>query len=147
MDIDRQAPAVVEVERIIRAPLATLWNLHADIDGWPRWNRHISSANLRDPIGAGATFDWETEGLTITSTITEYEPMRRIAWTGTASGIEARHTWTFTPRSEHAVLVHTAESWNGEPVRADPGAMRAALDGSLQGWLTALESESERVTH
>ena len=147
MDIDRHAPAVVEVERIIRAPLATLWNLHVDIAGWPRWNRHISAASPHGPIGVGATFDWETEGLKITSTISEYDPMRRIAWTGTASGIEARHVWTFTPRSEQAALVHTAESWAGHPVRADPAAMRAALDGSLQGWLTALESESERVTH
>jgi uncharacterized protein YndB with AHSA1/START domain len=147
MDIERHAPAVVEVERIIRAPLETLWNLHIDIDGWPRWNRHISSAQLRGPIGAGGTFDWETEGLKITSTIREYVPMRRIAWTGTAGGIEARHLWTFTPRTEHAVVVHTAESWDGDPVRADAAGMRAALDGSLQAWLTALESESERVTH
>jgi hypothetical protein len=49
----------------------------------PRWNRHISSARLRSPIGAGSTFDWETEGLKVTSTIREYEPMRRIAWSGT----------------------------------------------------------------
>jgi uncharacterized protein YndB with AHSA1/START domain len=146
MDIDRHAPAVVEVERIIRVPLATLWNLHVDIDGWPRWNRHISSASLRGPIGIDATFDWETEGLKITSTITEYDPLRRIAWTGTTRGIEARHLWTFEPRTERAVRVHTAESWAGDPVRADPAAMRAALDGSLQGWLTALESESERVS-
>ncbi|GIF48331.1 polyketide cyclase/dehydrase/lipid transport protein [Asanoa ferruginea] len=147
MDIDRQAPAIVEVSRIIRAPLMTLWLLHVDIDAWPRWNRHISSAALRGPIGVDATFDWETEGLKITSTITEYDPMRRIAWTGTASGIEARHVWTFAPRTEQAAQVQTVESWAGDPVRADPAAMRAALDGSLQGWLTALESESERVTH
>lgn len=146
MDIDRHAPAVVEVERIIRAPLATLWSLHVDIDGWPRWNRHISSAHLNGPVAVGGTFDWETEGLRVTSTIGEYEPMRRIAWTGTARGIEARHVWTFTPRTEQAVVVRTEESWDGDSVRADAAAMRAALDGSLQGWLSALESESERVT-
>ena len=146
MDIDRHAPAVAEVERIIRAPLATLWSLHVDIDGWPRWNRHITGAHLREPIGVGSTFDWETEGLAITSTIREYDPTVRIAWTGTASGIEARHVWTFTPRTEAAAVVRTEESWNGDSVRADAPGLRAALEGSLQAWLTALESESERVT-
>lgn len=33
----------------------------------------------------------------------------------------------------------TAESWSGEPIEADVGAMQAALDGSLVAWLGHLE--------
>jgi len=36
---------------------------------------------------------------------------------GSAQGIMAIHVWTMTP-SENGVLVHTEESWDGDPVRA-----------------------------
>src|SRR5262249_36496314 len=132
MDIDRHAPAIAEVERIIRTPIETLWNLLVDIDGWPRWNRHITSAHLRGPVGVGGRFDWEAEGLKMTSAIGDFEPMRRIAWTGTASGIATRQVWTFMPRSAQVTLVRTEESWDGDTVRADAAALGAALEGSLQ---------------
>src|SRR2546429_8272312 len=42
---------------------------------------------------------------------------RRIVWGGPAQGIVAVHVWTLEPR-EDGVLVHTEESWEGEPVSA-----------------------------
>lgn len=36
-----------------------------------------------------------------------------------------------------------AESWDGEPVRADVVTMEAALRGSLQTWLSALKATAE----
>jgi hypothetical protein len=55
----------------------------------------------------------------------------------------AIHLWTMTPSDEEGVLVHTEESWDGDPVRAQPKEMQQALDGSLRGWLQSLKHEAE----
>ncbi len=40
-------------------------------------------------------------------------------------------------------MVHTAESWDGEPVRADLENLRDALDASLVSWLKHLRKAAE----
>ena len=90
----------------------------------------------------GTVFHWQTFGLSIESTIQEIDQPRRIVWSGPAQGIMAIHVWTMTP-SENGVLVHTAESWDGAPVRAQPEEMQQALDGSLRGWLQNLKHKAE----
>ncbi len=50
--------------------------------------------------------------------------------------------WTITP-GEDGVLVHTEESWDGDPVRAQPEEMQQAVDGSLRGWLQILKHKAE----
>jgi hypothetical protein len=61
---------------------------------------------------------WSTEGLDgITSTVQQVAPKARLVWGGPAQGITAVHVWTFTA-TEDGVLVHTEESWTGEPVEA-----------------------------
>ena len=60
---------------------------------------------------------------------------------GSAQGIMAIHVWTMTP-SENGVLVHTEESWDGDPVRAQPEEMQQALDGSLRAWLQSLKHKA-----
>jgi len=45
--------------------------------------------------------------------------------------------------TENGVLVHTEESWDGAPVRAQPEEMQQALDGSLRGWLQILKHKAE----
>ncbi|GIH63808.1 SRPBCC family protein [Microbispora siamensis] len=138
MDIDRNAPVVVELETTVHAPIEKVWRLHTDIDAWPSWNPDISSARLRGDLAVGATFDWETHGLVIASTVAELVPGRRVVWGGPAHGIDGVHVWTFE-ETDGGVLVRTRESWAGPPVEADPEGMRAALEGSLRAWLAALE--------
>jgi hypothetical protein len=45
--------------------------------------------------------------------------------------------------SENGVRVHTEESWDGEPVRAQPEEMQRALDDSLRGWLQNLKHKAQ----
>jgi hypothetical protein len=87
-------------------------------------------------------FRWQTAGLDITSTVEEVDAPHRIVWGGPAQGIVAVHVWTFEERDAH-VLVRTAESWQGEPIAAQPEAMQAALDGSLRAWLENLKRTAE----
>jgi hypothetical protein len=53
------------------------------------------------------------------------------------------HVWTMSP-SEDGVLVHTKESWDGEPVRTQPEELQQALDSSLRTWLQSLKHNLKR---
>jgi hypothetical protein len=99
---------------------------------------------LDDALTVGSVFHWESAGLQITSTVQEVDPPRRIVWSGPAQGITAIHVWEFTP-TDHGVLVHTEESWDGEVVRAQTATLQQALDGSLRAWLTNLKRAAEQA--
>ena len=137
-DIDQQAPVISRHSAVIEAPIEVLWGLHTDVNAWPAWQPDIETARLDGPFVPGATFSWHTSGLDIDSTVYRVEPGRYTLWGGPAHGIVGVHSWTFTP-VEGGTRVDTAESWSGEPIEADVGAMQAALDGSLVAWLGHLE--------
>ncbi|MFF4317919.1 SRPBCC family protein [Streptomyces sp. NPDC001568] len=141
--IDTTAPVVVSLTTAIEAPLATVWELHTDIDGWPLWNTGIDRARLDGPLAVGAGFTWLTHGLDITSTIRELVPGQRIVWGGTVQGIVGIHVWTFEP-SGAGVVVRTEESWSGAPVDAAVDELATALKTSLRDWLDRLKARAEQ---
>ncbi|MRK00964.1 Shy6-polyketide cyclase [Aeromicrobium sp. S22] len=142
LDVDRGAPVLVELKRTIDAPLPLVWQRHTDIAAWPTWQPAISRATIDGPIEPGTTFEWETHGLDITSTITQVVLNSRIVWAGPAAGIDAIQVWTFTPTAD-GVVVHTTESWSGTPAEADPAHLHANLTLSLAGWLDRLKEVCE----
>jgi len=142
MDIDENAPVITRDEILIDAPLERVWGLHTDISSWSGWLPDIDASTIEGPLAVGTVFRWQTYGLSIESTIQEIDPPRRIVWSGPAQGITAIHVWTMTPSVE-GVVVHTEESWEGDPVRAQPKEMQQALDGSLRAWLQSLKDKAE----
>jgi hypothetical protein len=63
-DIDRDAPAIIRLERVIPAHRQRIWDLHADVAGWPKWQLDIATASidgqadrLDDPCGRTASVD------------------------------------------------------------------------------------------
>ncbi|MDQ0890665.1 uncharacterized protein YndB with AHSA1/START domain [Paenibacillus sp. V4I9] len=142
IDVDRNAQVIVDLSIEIDAPQEPVWRIQTGIDQWPTWQKNVSQARLSGPIAVGSTFQWETHGLPIVSTIREVDPMRRIVWGGPALGIEGIHVWTITPTPK-GVVMHTTESWDGPPVAADPDGMRAALTSSLDAWLADLKTTAE----
>ena len=142
MDIDENAPVITRDEILIAAPLSTVWGLHTDISSWSEWLPDIDSSTIEGPLEVGGVFHWQTSGLSIESTIREIDQPRRIVWSGLAQGITAIHLWTMT-QSENGVRVHTEESWDGEPVRAQPEELQRALHDSLRGWLQNLKHKAE----
>ncbi|WP_200961703.1 SRPBCC family protein [Paenibacillus sp. Soil724D2] len=145
IDVDRNAQVIVDLSIEINAPQETVWRIQTGIDQWPTWQKNVSQARLSAPITVGTTFQWETHGLSIVSTIREVDPLRRIVWGGPVQGIEGVHVWTITPTLE-GVVVYTTESWDGPPVAADPDGMRAALTSSLEAWLADLKTTAEAGT-
>ena len=142
MDINENAPVITRDEILIDAPLERVWGLHTDISSWSEWLPDIDASTIEGPLAVGTVFRWQTYSLSIESTIQEIDPPRRIVWSGPAQGITAIHVWTMTP-SVDGVVVRTEESWDGDPVRAQPKEMQQALDGSLRAWLQSLKEKAE----
>lgn len=142
MDINSGAPVITRDEILISAPIQTIWDIQTDVADWPSWQPDVDGAVADGPLTPGAVFRWQTAGLDITSTVEEVDAPRRIVWGGPAQGIAAVHVWTFEEQ-DGAVLVRTAESWEGDPVAAQPEALQAALDASLRAWLENLKRTAE----
>lgn len=126
VDVDRNAQVIVDLSIEIEASQEIVWQIQTGVEQWPTWQKDITQVRLSGPIAIGSTFWWETHGLQIVSTILEVEPMKRIVWGGPAHGIEGVHVWSITPTPK-GVIVHTAESWDGPPVAADPDGMALHL--------------------
>jgi Polyketide cyclase / dehydrase and lipid transport len=140
--VDRSAPVIAHHEVDIQAPLDTVWRLHTDINAWPTWQTDITAAHLDGLLEPGASFDWTTYGLSVTSTVYDLAEGARVLWGGTANGITGVHEWLFseTPAGVH---VTTNESFAGEPVKADAVGMQSLLDASLVSWLGHLKAAAE----
>lgn len=140
-DIDRKAPVIVRLERVIGAPLSRVWTLHIGVAEWPRWQTDIRTTSLDRDLAPGAHFTWTTAGLdaVITSTIYAIEPRRSTLWGGLSGGIMGIHGWSFEAVTD-GVRVTTEESWSGNAVASDPAEAKHLLETSLARWLGFLDA-------
>ena len=144
-NIDAGAPVISRQEIDIAAPLQVVLDLHTDVAAWPSWNPDISNVVLERPLAAGSSFRWSSGGLDIRSTVYALTERARILWGGTVQGIVGIHQWIFIETAS-GTHVATRESFNGEPVEANPAALQDALDASLVSWLGYLKSSAEANT-
>ena len=93
MEIDRSAPAIGEGEIHVTAPPETVWDVIADIDGWPQWNTDVKSTKVAGPVAVGSVFRWKSGASSLTSTLQVVDRPNEIAWTGTTMGIKAIHVF------------------------------------------------------
>ena len=143
-DIDISAPVVARHSVEIAAPIETVWRLHTDVNRWPEWQTDITEADADGAFLPGVAFTWTSYGFTVTSTIYEVHEGSRVLWGGTADGITGVHEWIFQ-ETPTGVRVETNESFAGEPVQADAGAMQTMLDTSLSSWLDHLKLAAESL--
>ena len=145
-EINQHAPVVGSSEIEIAAALEVAWNVLTAIGRWPSWNPAVKSVSFEEGIDEGSEFSWKAGPGTITSTIQDVDPLRRIVWTGTTFGIKAIHVHTFEPR-EGGTLVRTEESYDGLVARILHGRLQKVLDNTLENELQHLKAESERREH
>jgi len=58
MDINRAASVSAKAEVVINAPISRVWQLQADLKGWPRWNPDVKSITFEEPLMVGREFHW-----------------------------------------------------------------------------------------
>jgi hypothetical protein len=145
-EINQLASVVGSSEIEIAAAPEVAWDVLTAIGRWPNWNPTVTSVSFEGEIGPGSAFRWKAGTGTITSTIQDIDPLRRIAWTGSSFGLKAIHVHTFEPRNG-GTLVTTEESYDGVVARLLRGRLQKALDSALQGELQHLKVEAERREH
>lgn len=143
MNIDQNAPLSAQKEIVIVAPLERVWATLTEIERWPEWQPDVSSAKLEGNLAVGTIFQWKAKGLSITSTIQELEPRRRIGWTGRSMGMSAIHVWTLEPQ-DNGTRVITEESLSGWFPRILRIFAPNFLEKSLISSLQALKSQAEQ---
>lgn len=141
-DVDRNAPVLANVEIDIDAPRDTVWRLHTDVNAWPSRQTDITEAHLDQPLAVGASFNWTTYGMAITSSVYAIDEGSRILWGGEGNGITGIHEWTFTD-APSGVRVTTTESFAGDPVETETTTMQGLLNQSLKSWLERLKATAE----
>jgi hypothetical protein len=142
MEINKSAPAIATHALLINTPAQRIWSLVAEIDHWPSWNPAVISAKLNGAFEVGTTFNWNSGGISIVSTLQEIQPTTKLVWTGKAIGIRAIHVWSLQP-TPTGVLVLTSESFEGWLVSLMRKATQKALDESLVAWLNELKRRAE----
>lgn len=143
MDIDRNAPATASGETVISAVPEVIWDVMADVDGWPSWSPDIVAAKLEGPLAVGSVFRWKSGSASLTSVLRSVDWPRELAWTGTTRGIKAVHVFRFEPH-EDGTLVRSEESWTGLLASLFKGYSRKTLDRGIRSWLALLKAEVER---
>ena len=143
MEINREAPVVVEGEIEIAAPIEVVWDVLTTIEDWPQWNADVKSTEIAGPVAPGTAFRWKAGPGTIKSQLQTVEPQHVIAWTGSWLGISAIHCWRLD-RSDGGTRVQSQESVEGVPARLLPGRHRSVFERSTQTSLQALKVEAER---
>ena len=143
MDIDRNAPATASGEIVISAVPEVVWDVMADIDGWPSWSPDIRSAELTGPLAVGSLFRWKSGSASLTSVLRSVDRPRELGWTGSTMGVKAVHVFRFDPH-EDGTLVRSEESWRGILASLLKGYSRKTLDRGIRNWLALLKAEVER---
>jgi hypothetical protein len=139
MGINEAAPVIASGEVRVAADANTIWEMMTSIDRRPEWNEDVASATLHGRLAPGSKFIWRAGKLTITSTISQVDGPRILAWTGRTMGIKAIHIWQIVELDKET-LVKTEESWEGVLPRMLPNLMQKMLKRSIDPTFRTLTS-------
>lgn len=114
------------------------------------WGRYYANARLIRPqagawptLETGSRFRWLTFGALVSTTVTECEPLQRLAWSGGGLGSVGHHAWVISERGPGETLITTEETQRGTPVRLLAPVLRPAMLHWHQRWADALARIAE----
>ncbi|HEY1871646.1 MAG TPA: SRPBCC family protein [Chitinophagaceae bacterium] len=143
-NIHSDAPVQTFRSIVIHASPEKVWTLLSDVNHWDKWQSDIKSPRLTSSFQPGHSFTWESGGLHIRSDIHTAVPFSKIGWSGPAFGSFAIHIWTFTPLPDGSTKVDVKESMEGWLIKLMSHKFQKGLDDSLDKWLMALKTASEK---
>ena|ERR1051325_2883745 len=141
--VNVKAPVTVSKSIDINASPAKVWSVLTNINKWSTWQPDIKKAFMTGSLTKGSTFEWESGGAKIRSTVHTVQPLRAIGWSGNSMGIYAIHNWVMTTNGE-TVTLHVDESMDGFLAKILKGYLNKSLENSLGRWLVFLKNESEK---
>jgi uncharacterized protein YndB with AHSA1/START domain len=120
-----------------------------------QWHRFYGNAKrVRHKAGPwpqlepGSRFSWITFGALVTTEVTEYEPFKRLAWTGRGLGASAHHEWLLEADGPEWEIV-TEETQRGLLPSLVKPIMRPQMLRQHQRWLDQLArlAETGEIPH
>ena len=100
----------------IRAPIERIWSLLTDAAGYAAWNSTVEQVDGRIALGEKITVRTKiSPGRAFPLTVTEFDPNRRMVWTG---GVPlglflGTRTYLLTPRSAGDIEFSMREEFSG----------------------------------
>ena len=143
----RTAPVHTRDEIRTDRPAEQLWPALVTAAHWPQWYPHAHRVRITgggDTLTASSQFTWTTLRVRVRTQVTEFEPARRLAWSGTGPGASGYHRWILTPMVDGGCLVVTEEVQTGLVPRLAARRLRGDLHTNHQLWLKALVEVSGR---
>jgi hypothetical protein len=143
----RNVDVFVHNESWINAPADVIWNNLINASQWPSW--YSNSKNVRieggqSKLAPGVTFEWETFGFPIKSTVNVFEPQREIGWSVDNPAFTVHHAWLLIPE-RGGTRVITEEAQKGQvAIRFRLEQPNAMYDGH-DWWMSGLKARSERM--
>jgi len=137
------APVITRKSIVINAPVKKVWKVFSDVNNWDTWQKEIVTPKINGAFKPGSSFNWKSNGLTITSTLQTVKINKAVGWSGPAFGSFAIHTWYFTEHNGQTTI-HVEESMEGWLVTLLKSTFQSSLDTSIEYWLNALKTEAEK---
>lgn len=138
-------PIHVRNELAMSATPDKVWTWLVRATLWPTWYVNASHVRILQGNGSdlafGTKFRWKTFGVTITSTVLEFVPHKRIAWDARALGLEVYHAWVLQPTAEGCHVL-TEETQHGWLARLGKLFMPNRMHQYHQIWLESLARQS-----
>jgi uncharacterized protein YndB with AHSA1/START domain len=131
--------AVNELQIPAEPEVVWAWLVRPDL-----WPRYYSNARLIRHLGGpwptlelGSRWRWLSFGALVTSEVTEYAPVERLAWSAKELGGSGHHGWVL--RSEGGgTFVRTEETQKGLGIQLVKPALRPLMIRFHQRWLEGL---------
>jgi len=140
-----RAAIYVSNELPISAPPERVWAWLVRAELWPSWYPNSSHVRIeqgpRPDLALHTRFRWRTFGVTIESTVEEFVPPERIAWSARSFGVRAYHGWLIGKTAGGCHVV-TEETQNGILARLAGLLMPNRMHYHHQIWLEQLGAKA-----
>lgn len=140
--LNENAPVKSKKSILIDATPQRVWELLSDINNWNKWNTDIKYAKLNGDFAVDTTFDWNSGGTKINSTLHTITPLKEIGWIGKVYGALAINNITLS-NVNGKTEVWVEESLEGLLMRFFRGYMQRTLEEGLTNWLIQLKEAAE----
>jgi hypothetical protein len=90
-------------------------------------------------------FTWRTFGVKLKSTVQEFVPCERLAWSARGVGVDAYHAWLLLPRKSETHVI-TEETQYGSLARLQKIILPRRMKRGHQMWLENLSKNAQTGT-
>jgi hypothetical protein len=136
------APIMVGSDIIVALPLDKAWSLLQDTAHWGDWNKNVTNvAQASVSLTAGSTFTYESQGRTITATVTDFKDSELLLWKGATTGPDVSLRWTLKAMDAGRTLVSLRAVLKPKA----PDSLVSSASGETQAWMGSFQDEATRL--